>query len=139
MLVGHVSLSTVDIARHRLAAAFDAADTSRAEDVYVLSPDTLSRHEWLTLRLWRSEPGLTYTVGIDFVDAQHDNVQKLLSELYRIGRDGEHQEYVVLQTDPERLAKIGILCVMEELHRLELECTPPSVTWQSTTIFVSHP
>jgi hypothetical protein len=104
----------------RIIAAFAGSASGDPEFVYVLSPDTLSRAEWGTLRAWRPDPGLVYSIGMDVADHAQPALQSLLPDLLRtrVVGSGALREYILLQTDPQHAAKLGILCLLEDRSRI---------------------
>ena len=63
MIVAKTNVLQFDPAKRRVCAALDDADGSNDEELLVISPETLSVAEWKTLRTWRSDQSLTYSIG----------------------------------------------------------------------------
>ena len=116
MVIAQVAVHEVRSDSHRIRAAFAGSASADPEDVYILSPDTLSRAEWGTLRVWRPDPGLVYSIGLDVAEHSEPMLQALLSDLLRTREvgSGAMREYILLQTDPHNLAKLGILGLLED-------------------------
>lgn len=117
MLIAELEVSEVDRLGKCLRVGFGTVDGAVASDLFVLSPDTLSVNEWLTLRSWRARPGMVYDIGVPVVHESRKLLQDVLSSLFRHHRHGDGaltDEYIVLEGDPAQAQQLGLLCLLED-------------------------
>ena len=120
MIVAKTNVLQFDPAKRRVCAALDDADGSNDEELLVISPETLSVAEWKTLRTWRSDQSLTYSIGLSVPAGPSEQaLQELLPDLVRTQAVSSTQspsvgadQYHLLKTDTLHDAKLGILMLL---------------------------